>query len=74
MRQSPKHSFIEAAGGSLISYTINVILMFTVYPLFGFNAPFLDALLVGLGVQTIFILKAFLWRRFWCGRQYDRET
>lgn len=63
MKQSRLMSLIEAIANVGVGFGVAVLAQIVVFPLFGFDVPFKDNLLIGVIFTGVSILRAYTLRR-----------
>lgn len=64
MTQTKKDSFKETIFSVFIGYVVAVLSQMVIFPLFGYDMPVADNLLIGLWFTAISIIRSYYVRRF----------
>lgn len=65
MRQSKRHSFLEAICNTAVGYGINLGVQMAVFPLFGIHISFSQNVGIGTVFTVVSIARGYLVRRFY---------
>ena len=71
--QNKKSSMTESLVNVLIGYLIALISQLIIFPVFGVNLPLSDNLLIGLWFTVISIIRSYLVRRYFNGKQANKS-